>query len=107
MRLIYHPDAESELIEAARYYEGRVATLGVQFLNEADRAIAMILEAPERWRIIEEGVRSYSIPASSTLSTIAILPIAFTFLLSNITDGTLITGDIAFPSKASDFTDLH
>jgi hypothetical protein len=29
MRLIYHPDAESELIEAARYYEGRVATLGV------------------------------------------------------------------------------
>jgi hypothetical protein len=37
MRLIYHPDAESELIEAARYYEIRVATLGIQFLNEADR----------------------------------------------------------------------
>jgi len=60
MRLIYHPDAESELIEAARYYESRVATLGVQFLNETDRAVAMILDAPERWRIIEEGVRSYS-----------------------------------------------
>jgi hypothetical protein len=29
MRLIHHPDAESELIEAAQYYEGRVATLGV------------------------------------------------------------------------------
>ena len=62
MRLIYHPDAESELIEAARYYEGRVATLGVQFLNEADQAVASILEAPERWRIIEKGLRSYSMP---------------------------------------------
>lgn len=32
MRLIYHPDAESELIAAAQYYERRVATLGIQFL---------------------------------------------------------------------------
>ena len=62
MRLIYHPDTESELIEAARYYESRVATLGGQFLDEADRAIAMILEAPERWRVIEEDVRSYLMP---------------------------------------------
>jgi len=57
MRLIYHPDAENELIEAARYYESRVATLGFQLLNEADQAVAMILEAPERWRIVEQGVR--------------------------------------------------
>lgn len=62
MRLIYHPDAEAELIEAARYYESRVTTLGVQFLDEADRAVAMILKAPERWRIIEGDVRSYLMP---------------------------------------------
>lgn len=62
MRLIYHPDAEAELIEAARYYEGRVTTLGVQFLVGADRAVAEILEAPDRWRIIEGGVRSYLMP---------------------------------------------
>jgi plasmid stabilization system protein ParE len=62
MRLIYHPDAESEIIEAARYYERRLPTLGVQFLNEADRAVEVILEAPERWRIIEQGVRSYLMP---------------------------------------------
>jgi len=59
MRLIHHPDAEAELIEAARYYESRVSTLGVQFLEEADRAIALILEAPDRWRMIDGGVRSY------------------------------------------------
>jgi len=62
MRLIYHPDAETELIEAAQYYESRVVTLGVQFLAEADRAVAMIMNCPERWRITEEGVRCYSMP---------------------------------------------
>ena len=62
MRLIYHPDAESELIEAAQYYERRVAMLGVQFLDDADRAVSMILDTPERWRIIEEDVRSYLMP---------------------------------------------
>ncbi len=62
MRLIYHPDAESELIEAVRYYESRVATLGVQFLDEADREVAIILEAPDRWRVIEQGVRGYLMP---------------------------------------------
>jgi plasmid stabilization system protein ParE len=62
MRLVYHPDAEAELIEAARYYESRVATLGAQFLIEGDRAVALILEAPERWRVVEKGVRSYLMP---------------------------------------------
>jgi len=62
MRLIYHPDAESELIEAARYYESRVATLGVQFLREVDQAVAIILKAPKRWRFIDGDVRSYLMP---------------------------------------------
>jgi|SRR6185437_1566133 len=62
MRLIYHPDAEAELIEAARYYERRVATLGVQFLDDADRAVSVILEAPQRWRLIQDDVRSYFMP---------------------------------------------
>lgn len=62
MRLIYHPDAEAELIQAAKFYEERVPALGVQFLGAADRAILVILEAPDRWRIIENNVRGYSMP---------------------------------------------
>jgi len=62
MRLIYHPDAEAELIEAAHFYEWRVSTLGAQFLDAADRAVAVILEAPERWSIIEGDVRHYLMP---------------------------------------------
>ena len=62
MRLIYHPDDEAELIEAAQFYELRVSTLGVQFLDAADRAIRIILDAPDRWRIIEADVRHYLMP---------------------------------------------
>jgi hypothetical protein len=62
MRLIYHPDAEGELVAAAQYYERRVGALGVQFLDDADRAVSLILGAPERWRIIEEGIRIYAMP---------------------------------------------
>ena len=37
MRLTYHPDAEAELIQAARFYESRVSTLGSEFLDAGDR----------------------------------------------------------------------
>jgi toxin ParE1/3/4 len=62
MRLIYHPDAEAELIEAARFYEKRVSTLGAQFLEATDQAIRVILDAPDRWRVIEANVRQYLMP---------------------------------------------
>ena len=61
MRLIYHPDAEAELIEAAQFYEARVPQLGAQFLDAADTAISVVLEAPERWRIIDADVRRYAL----------------------------------------------
>ena len=62
MRLIYHPDAEAELIEAAQFYEKRVPTLGAQWLNAADGAVSLILSTPERWRIVEQDVRRYLMP---------------------------------------------
>lgn len=62
MRLIYHPDAEAELIEAVRYYERRVTGLGAQFLDAADRAVRAIEEAPERWPITEADIRHYLMP---------------------------------------------
>jgi toxin ParE1/3/4 len=59
MRLIYHPDAEAELIEAAQFYERRVSTLGAQFLDAVDKAIRTIVHAPERSKIIDADVRRY------------------------------------------------
>ena len=62
MRIVYHPDAEKELIEAAQFYERSVANLGGQFLDGADQAIGAILKAPERWRILDGDVRRYLMP---------------------------------------------
>jgi len=62
MRLIYHPAAEAELVEAARFYEDRVSTLGGQFLNAVDQAIRSIADSPDRCRIVEADVRRYVMP---------------------------------------------
>lgn len=59
MRLIYHPDAEAEVIEAARYYESRVSSLGTQFLAEANRAVGIILDSPNRWAVVDKDIRRY------------------------------------------------
>jgi len=62
MRLIYHPEAEAELISAAEFYEGRLPGLGTQFLDAADRAIQSIHMAPERSAVVAAGVRRYLMP---------------------------------------------
>ena len=62
MRVIYHPHAEAELIEAAKYYESRVEGLGRRFLDESDNAVTLIREAPQTWRAIEADVRRYLLP---------------------------------------------
>lgn len=48
MRIVHHPHAEAELIEAAQFYERRVPTLGAQFLAAFDAAVSIIAAAPGR-----------------------------------------------------------
>lgn len=36
MRLIYHPEAEAEVVDAARFYAARGANLGIRFLDAID-----------------------------------------------------------------------
>jgi len=62
MKVTYHPHAEAELIETAKYYESRVDGLGKRLLNEFDVAVSLIREAPQRWRIMESDVRRYLMP---------------------------------------------
>ena len=59
MRFIYHPDALTEYADAALYYEERLPGLGSDFTAEVDRAVARVLEAPDRWRCLEADVRRY------------------------------------------------
>jgi toxin ParE1/3/4 len=62
MQVIQHPEATAELTEAAQVYERKVPGLGAQFLDAVDEAVAVVLAAPERWRIIEDEVRRYLMP---------------------------------------------
>jgi plasmid stabilization system protein ParE len=62
MHLIYHPEAEAEVIDAARSYKRQVPTLGAQFLDAVDVAASIILEAPARWRIVEADIRRSLMP---------------------------------------------
>ena len=57
MRYEFHPDALVELEQTARYYGAREAGLDGRFVDSVEEAIGRILEAPTRWRIIEEDIR--------------------------------------------------
>jgi toxin ParE1/3/4 len=57
----FHPEALFEYAEATDYYL-RMASLRVAegFIGSVEAAIAAIVEAPERWRIVEEPeIRRY------------------------------------------------
>ena len=57
MKYEFHPEALEEYREAASWYETREPGLASRFVSEVEDAIGRILEAPDRWRIIEDDVR--------------------------------------------------
>jgi toxin ParE1/3/4 len=62
MRIAYHPHAEGELVESARYYETQVPSLGGAFLDAIEGAVQVLQADPLRWRILEADVRRYLLP---------------------------------------------
>jgi toxin ParE1/3/4 len=58
MTFEFHPDASLEYREAAAFYESRRRGLGAAFSLEVEAAIQRIVEAPERWRRLEQDVRT-------------------------------------------------
>ena len=57
MRYDFHPEARLEYREAAAFYEARRPRLGAAFTVEIEAAIQKVLEAPDRWRFVEQDVR--------------------------------------------------
>ena len=55
--VFYHPQADAEVIEAARYYESRSPGLGLVFLSEILRAEAQIIGNPEASPRIRGDIR--------------------------------------------------
>jgi plasmid stabilization system protein ParE len=59
MRLIYHPEAEAELVDAAEYYEERLPGLGAEFLDAVDAAVNVVLSDPLRAALCSQGIRRH------------------------------------------------
>ena len=57
MRVTWHPQAEEELIESARFYDYRVTGLGTDFLDAVDATIDQIASDPQRFPIAEHGIQ--------------------------------------------------
>lgn len=60
MRLTYHPEAESEVVKAAAYYEARSPGLGDRFLRAFDAAVAEIQASPGLWPVVEDDLRRHT-----------------------------------------------
>ena len=59
MKYKFHPDALEEYREAAIWYANREQELAQQFIANVEAAVQSVVEAPTRWRIIDEDVRRY------------------------------------------------
>lgn len=53
----FHPDAESEMIEAAAFYETQQPALGRRFLASVQEVITRISVTPRLYPIVELDVR--------------------------------------------------
>jgi toxin ParE1/3/4 len=53
----FHAEALAEYREAVRYYAHRDRAVALRLIEEVERVIGEISEAPERWSIVDEDVR--------------------------------------------------
>lgn len=57
MKIVFHPEAQTELWRAVSYYEERKPGLGDDFLLEVFSALSNIRSYPRSWPVLGEGVR--------------------------------------------------
>ena len=56
MKFNFHPEAETELLEAIAYYESCAPGLGEDFSLEVYSTVKNILSYPHAWPIVEDDV---------------------------------------------------
>lgn len=56
-RVVFHPLAERELIESARFYEARSGGLGGDFIRQVERTLAQIVLHPEAGTFFSGTIR--------------------------------------------------
>ncbi len=57
MNYAFHPEAETEFLDAIRYYEGCSSGLGLDFSAETYATIQRIRALPKAWQVLEGDIR--------------------------------------------------
>ncbi len=57
MNYSFHPHAEKELEEVEKYYDNIREELGDRFRAETEMAISRILDFPNAWQQLSQGIR--------------------------------------------------
>ena len=55
--VVFLPDAEQEMLQAAVYYESQSSGLGRDYLSEVERSVQAVKESPMTWPIVEGELR--------------------------------------------------
>jgi hypothetical protein len=59
MNVIYHPEAEEEMIATVSYYENQADGLGIKFLDDLDQTVEEIVKCPETWITLGENLKRH------------------------------------------------
>lgn len=59
MRYQFHPEAEIELLAAARRYQMEVPGLGLTLINEVDRVVQLLLQNPAVGSRVDANLRHF------------------------------------------------
>jgi len=57
--VVFLPDAEEEMLQAAVYYESQSSGLGIDYFSEVERDVQAIKESPMTWPIVEGELRRH------------------------------------------------
>jgi len=57
MKYEFHPEALEEYRQAALWYAEREPGIALRFITSVEDAISRVIDAPTRWRVIDEDVR--------------------------------------------------
>jgi toxin ParE1/3/4 len=57
IRVVFHPLAERELIESARFYEARARGLGGDFIRQVEHTLAQVVANPDAASLFSGTVR--------------------------------------------------
>ncbi|OGW12657.1 MAG: hypothetical protein A3F81_00805 [Nitrospinae bacterium RIFCSPLOWO2_12_FULL_39_93] len=57
--ILFHPEAENEMIDSAIFYENRSNGLGHKFLDEIAHSLDLISSSPNTWPVFSDGIRRF------------------------------------------------